>query len=70
MFEKIQLRHGKVATSLLLDKGKCNPNLLNGQLSSPLQFAAHGGHAEIVKLLPQHSEIDRYEKVRIYFMDG
>ncbi|CAL8294825.1 unnamed protein product [Merluccius merluccius] len=53
--------HGKVeATSLLLDKGKCNPNLLNGQLSSPLHFAARGGHAEIVKLLLQHPEIDRH----------
>ncbi|CAL8397009.1 krev interaction trapped protein 1 isoform X1 [Gadus morhua] len=53
--------HGKVeATSLLLEKGKCNPNLLNGQLSSPLHFAARGGHSEIVKLLLQHSEIDRH----------
>ena len=53
-------RHGKVeATSLLLEKGKCNPNLLNGQRSSPLHFAARGGHSEIVKLLLQHSEIDR-----------
>ncbi|KAG7271167.1 hypothetical protein CRUP_025482 [Coryphaenoides rupestris] len=52
--------HGKVeASSLLLEKGKCNPNLLNGQLSSPLHFAARGGHSEIVKLLLQHSEIDR-----------
>uniref|UniRef100_A0A8C5FWK3 FERM domain-containing protein n=1 Tax=Gadus morhua TaxID=8049 RepID=A0A8C5FWK3_GADMO len=54
-------KHGKVeATSLLLEKGKCNPNLLNGQLSSPLHFAARGGHSEIVKLLLQHSEIDRH----------
>ncbi|XP_061753535.1 krev interaction trapped protein 1 isoform X2 [Nerophis ophidion] len=53
--------HGKVeATKLLLDKGKCNPNLLNGQLSSPLHFAARGGHAEIVQLLLQHPEIDRH----------
>lgn len=53
-------RHGKVeATKLLLEKGNCNPNLLNGQLSSPLHFAARGGHAEIVQLLLQHSEIDR-----------
>ncbi|MBN3325053.1 KRIT1 protein, partial [Atractosteus spatula] len=52
---------GKVeATQLLLDKGKCNPNLLNGQLSSPLHFAAGGGHSEIVQLLLQHPEIDRH----------
>lgn len=47
------------ATKLLLEKGNCNPNLLNGQLSSPLHFAARGGHAEIVQLLLQQSEIDR-----------
>ena len=47
------------ATKLLLDKGNCNPNLLNGQLSSPLHFAARGGHSEIVQLLLQHPEIDR-----------
>lgn len=47
------------ATKLLLEKGNCNPNLLNGQLSSPLHFAARGGHAEIVQLLLQHPEIDR-----------
>ncbi|XP_043993555.1 krev interaction trapped protein 1 isoform X1 [Gambusia affinis] len=53
--------HGKVeSTKILLEKGKCNPNLLNGQLSSPLHFAARGGHAEIVKLLLQHPEIDRH----------
>ncbi|XP_010792232.1 krev interaction trapped protein 1 [Notothenia coriiceps] len=53
--------HGKVeATKLLLEKGNCNPNLLNGQLSSPLHFAARGGHAEIVQLLLQHPEIDRH----------
>uniref|UniRef100_H2N0Z4 KRIT1 ankyrin repeat containing n=1 Tax=Oryzias latipes TaxID=8090 RepID=H2N0Z4_ORYLA len=52
--------HGKVeATKLLLEKGNCNPNLLNGQLSSPLHFAARGGHAQIVQLLLQHPEIDR-----------
>lgn len=55
-------RHGKVeATKLLLEKGNCNPNLLNGQLSSPLHFAARGGHAEIVQLLLQHPEIDRVQ---------
>uniref|UniRef100_A0A3B4XTR6 KRIT1 ankyrin repeat containing n=1 Tax=Seriola lalandi dorsalis TaxID=1841481 RepID=A0A3B4XTR6_SERLL len=54
-------KHGKVkATELLLEKGNCNPNLLNGQLSSPLHFAARGGHAEIVQLLLQHPEIDRH----------
>uniref|UniRef100_A0A3B3CUM8 KRIT1 ankyrin repeat containing n=1 Tax=Oryzias melastigma TaxID=30732 RepID=A0A3B3CUM8_ORYME len=53
--------HGKVeATKLLLEKGNCNPNLLNGQLSSPLHFAARGGHAETVQLLLQHPEIDRH----------
>ncbi|TRZ01712.1 hypothetical protein DNTS_003597 [Danionella cerebrum] len=53
--------HGKVeATKLLLEKGNCNPNLLNGQLSSPLHFAASGGHAEIVQILLQHPEIDRH----------
>lgn len=53
-------RYGKVeATRILLDKGKCNPNLLNGQLSSPLHFAAGGGHAEIVQILLNHPEIDR-----------
>ncbi|KTG39113.1 hypothetical protein cypCar_00010058 [Cyprinus carpio] len=53
--------HGKVeATKLLLEKGNCNPNLLNGQLSSPLHFAAIGGHAEIVQLLLQHPDIDRH----------
>eukprot|EP00066_Takifugu_rubripes_P029994 XP_011619260.1 PREDICTED: krev interaction trapped protein 1-like [Takifugu rubripes] len=53
--------HGKVeATKLLLEKGNCNPNLLNGQLSSPLHFAARGGHAEIVQLLLQQPEIDRH----------
>ncbi|KAL0962243.1 hypothetical protein UPYG_G00337550 [Umbra pygmaea] len=53
--------YGKVeATKLLLEKGNCNPNLLNGQLSSPLHFAAGGGHSEIVKLLLQHPEIDRH----------
>ncbi|KAG2465157.1 KRIT1 protein, partial [Polypterus senegalus] len=63
--------YGKAeATRLLLDKGKCNPNLLNGQLSSPLHFAARGGHSEIVQLLLQHPETDRYEKIRIYRMDG
>uniref|UniRef100_A0A3B4UN73 KRIT1 ankyrin repeat containing n=1 Tax=Seriola dumerili TaxID=41447 RepID=A0A3B4UN73_SERDU len=54
-------KHGKVkATKLLLEKGNCNPNLLNGQLSSPLHFAARSGHAEIVQLLLQHPEIDRH----------
>ncbi|KAJ8333545.1 hypothetical protein SKAU_G00415530 [Synaphobranchus kaupii] len=48
------------ATKLLLEKGNCNPNLLNGQLSSPLHFAAGGGHSEIVQLLLQHPEIDRH----------
>ncbi|XP_030644872.1 krev interaction trapped protein 1 [Chanos chanos] len=53
--------YGKVeATKLLLEKGNCNPNLLNGQLSSPLHFAAGGGHSEIVQLLLQHPEIDRH----------
>ncbi|XP_048849959.1 LOW QUALITY PROTEIN: krev interaction trapped protein 1 [Brienomyrus brachyistius] len=53
--------YGKVgATKLLLEKGKCNPNLLNGQLSSPLHFAAGGGHSEIVQLLLQHPETDRH----------
>lgn len=53
-------RYGKVeATRILLEKGKCNPNLLNGQLSSPLHFAAGGGHAEIVQILLNHPEIDR-----------
>ncbi|KAK3511648.1 hypothetical protein QTP70_014584 [Hemibagrus guttatus] len=55
------LRHGKVeVTKLLLEKGNCNPNLLNGQLSSPLHFAAGGGHSEIVELLLQHPDIDRF----------
>jgi ankyrin repeat protein len=58
-------RYGKVeATRILLEKGKCNPNLLNGQLSSPLHFAAGGGHAEIVEILLSHPEIDRVS----YFM--
>uniref|UniRef100_A0A672PGW9 Krev interaction trapped protein 1-like n=1 Tax=Sinocyclocheilus grahami TaxID=75366 RepID=A0A672PGW9_SINGR len=53
--------HGKVeATKRLLEKGNCNPNLLNGQLSSPLHFAAIGGYAEIVQLLLQHPDIDRH----------
>ncbi|KAM3928160.1 krev interaction trapped protein 1 isoform 1-T2 [Leptodactylus fuscus] len=53
--------YGKVeATSMLLEKGKCNPNLLNGQLSSPLHFAAGGGHAEIVQILLNHPETDRH----------
>ncbi|XP_067862542.1 krev interaction trapped protein 1 [Heptranchias perlo] len=53
--------YGKVeATRFLLEKGKCNPNLLNGQLSSPLHFAAGGGRAEIVQLLLHHPEIDRH----------
>ncbi|CAB1320856.1 unnamed protein product [Coregonus sp. 'balchen'] len=53
--------YGKVeATKLLLEKGNCNPNLLNGHLSSPLHFAAGGGHSEIVQLLLQHPEIDRH----------
>lgn len=47
---------------MLLEKGNCNPNLLNGQLSSPLHFAARGGHAEIVQLLLQQPEIDRVGK--------
>nr|KAF6338243.1 hypothetical protein mPipKuh1_007967 [Pipistrellus kuhlii] len=52
---------GKVeATRILLEKGKCNPNLLNGHLSSPLHFAAGGGHAEIVQILLNHPEIDRH----------
>uniref|UniRef100_A0A8C8F2L3 FERM domain-containing protein n=1 Tax=Oncorhynchus tshawytscha TaxID=74940 RepID=A0A8C8F2L3_ONCTS len=54
-------KYGKVeATKLLLEKGNCNPNLLNGQLSSPLHFAAGGGHSQIVQLLLQHPEIDRH----------
>ncbi|XP_032868351.1 krev interaction trapped protein 1 isoform X2 [Amblyraja radiata] len=54
-------KYGKVeATCFLLEKGKCNPNLLNGQLSSPLHFAAGGGRVEIVQLLLQHPEIDRH----------
>uniref|UniRef100_A0A5F9CNY3 KRIT1 ankyrin repeat containing n=1 Tax=Oryctolagus cuniculus TaxID=9986 RepID=A0A5F9CNY3_RABIT len=54
-------KYGKVeATRILLEKGKCNPNLLNGQLSSPLHFAAGGGHAEIVQILLSHPEIDRH----------
>lgn len=57
-------RYGKVeATRMLLEKGKCNPNLLNGQLSSPLHFAAGGGHAEIVQILLNHPEIDRVSSV-------
>uniref|UniRef100_A0A8C7GZR9 Krev interaction trapped protein 1 n=1 Tax=Oncorhynchus kisutch TaxID=8019 RepID=A0A8C7GZR9_ONCKI len=53
--------YGKVeATKLLLEKGNCNPNLLNGQLSSPLHFAAGGGHSQIVQILLQHPEIDRH----------
>lgn len=48
---------------MLLEKGKCNPNLLNGQLSSPLHFAAGGGHAEIVQILLNHPEIDRVSSV-------
>ncbi|KAL7976555.1 hypothetical protein Chor_008504 [Crotalus horridus] len=53
--------YGKVeATRMLLEKGKCNPNLLNGQLSSPLHFAAGGGHADIVQILLNHPEIDRH----------
>uniref|UniRef100_A0AAR2M5T9 Krev interaction trapped protein 1 n=1 Tax=Pygocentrus nattereri TaxID=42514 RepID=A0AAR2M5T9_PYGNA len=53
--------HGKVeATKLLLEKGNCNPNLLNGQLSSPLHFAAGRGHSDIVELLLKHPEIDRH----------
>lgn len=53
-------RYGKVeATRILLEKGKCNPNLLNGQLSSPLHFAAGGGHADIVQILLTHPDIDR-----------
>lgn len=60
MFVLGPFRHGKVeATKLLLEKGKCNPNLLNGQLSSPLHFAARGGYSDIVQLLLQHPEIDR-----------
>lgn len=47
---------------MLLEKGNCNPNLLNGQLSSPLHFAARGGHADIVQLLLQQPEIDRVGK--------
>uniref|UniRef100_A0A8C5LDW2 KRIT1, ankyrin repeat containing n=1 Tax=Jaculus jaculus TaxID=51337 RepID=A0A8C5LDW2_JACJA len=54
-------KYGKVeATRILLEKGKCNPNLLNGQLSSPLHFAAGGGHADIVEILLNHPEIDRH----------
>ncbi|KAM9308815.1 krev interaction trapped protein 1 isoform 2-T2 [Gastrophryne carolinensis] len=54
-------KYGKVeATSMLLDKGKCNPNLQNGQLSSPLHFAAGSGHAEIVQILLNHPETDRH----------
>uniref|UniRef100_A0A8C7MER3 KRIT1 ankyrin repeat containing n=1 Tax=Oncorhynchus kisutch TaxID=8019 RepID=A0A8C7MER3_ONCKI len=54
-------KYGKVeATKLLLEKGNCNPNLLNGQLSSPLHFAAGGGHSQIVQILLQHPEIDRH----------
>uniref|UniRef100_A0AAR2LNB7 FERM domain-containing protein n=1 Tax=Pygocentrus nattereri TaxID=42514 RepID=A0AAR2LNB7_PYGNA len=54
-------KHGKVeATKLLLEKGNCNPNLLNGQLSSPLHFAAGRGHSDIVELLLKHPEIDRH----------
>ncbi|ETE68584.1 Krev interaction trapped protein 1, partial [Ophiophagus hannah] len=53
--------YGKVeATRMLLEKGKCNPNLLNGQLSSPLHFASGGGHADIVQILLNHPEIDRH----------
>lgn len=60
-------RYGKVeATRMLLEKGKCNPNLLNGQLSSPLHFAAGGGHADIVQILLNHPEIDRVR----FFLPG
>ena len=60
-------RYGKVeATKMLLEKGNCNPNLLNGQLSSPLHFAAGGGHKEIVQLLLQHPEIDRVRPGAIF----
>lgn len=53
-------RYGKFeATRILLEEGKCNPNLLNGQLSSPLHFAAGGGHAEIVQILLTHPDIDK-----------
>ena len=53
-------RYGKFeATRILLEEGKCNPNFLNGQLSSPLHFAAGGGHAEIVQILLTHPDIDR-----------
>lgn len=63
----VPFRHGKVeATKVLLEKGNCNPNLLNGQLSSPLHFAARGGHAEIVQLLLQQPEIDRVGKHAVH----
>lgn len=66
----IPSRHGKVeATKLLLDKGNCNPNLLNGQLSSPLHFAARGGHAEIAQLLLQHPEIDRVRHIMLVLVN-
>ena len=62
-------RYGKFeATRILLEEGKCNPNLLNGQLSSPLHFAAGGGHAEIVQILLTHPDIDRVSYVLfLYF---
>ncbi|KAG9339156.1 hypothetical protein JZ751_024014 [Albula glossodonta] len=79
--------YGKVeATKLLLEKGKCNPNLLNGQLSSPLHFAAGGDQQKRTPLqiceenkqneweeastLLQQANNKPYEKVRIYRMDG
>uniref|UniRef100_A0A0G2JGG7 KRIT1, ankyrin repeat containing n=1 Tax=Mus musculus TaxID=10090 RepID=A0A0G2JGG7_MOUSE len=61
MSSVVEDKYGKVeATRILLEKGKCNPNLLNGQLSSPLHFAAGGGHAEIVQILLTHPDIDRH----------
>ncbi|XP_061411349.1 krev interaction trapped protein 1 isoform X1 [Lethenteron reissneri] len=53
--------YGQVeATQVLLEQGRCDPNLPTGQGSTALHFSAGGGHTAIVSLLLNHREIDRF----------
>ncbi|XP_035661057.1 krev interaction trapped protein 1-like [Branchiostoma floridae] len=47
------------AGMILLEQGKCNPNLVNRNKSTPLHIAAGCGHPALVQLLLRHPEIDR-----------
>ncbi|XP_076823158.1 krev interaction trapped protein 1-like isoform X2 [Clavelina lepadiformis] len=48
------------AMKLLLEDGRCDPNLCNRNSASLLHLAAGCGHAAIVKMLCEHTFVDRH----------